>query len=300
MDAVSSGAHSLRSNVIRGAAFMALSSLCLALDAGLIRMTSRTVHPFQIAFFRSLFSLVFMLPWLIPAGRTWVVTSRLPMHLLRAVLKLVSLCSLFFAIKYLPLADVTAITFTAPFFVAFGAGIILGERLRPAAWGAICVGFLGVLVVLRPGAGVLDPMILVALLSAACSASIIIVLKLLTPTEPPVRLVGLNLLLSVGLALLVSVPVWIWPDPTTLALLAAQGALGLVSQSAIVKAMGLADASSVMPLEFIRLPFVIAIAWMAFGEAAELATVVGGAVIFASSFWLVRVSSGGAPVLADP
>lgn len=288
-----------RANNLRGAGFMVLSTTCLALDAGLIRVTSRTVHTFEIAFFRSLFSFCFMAPWLLRAGSTALATSRLPLHLVRAVLKLVSLCTLFYAISVLPLSDVTAISFTAPFFVAIGARFFLGESLHLPAWLAVVTGFAGVLIVLRPGTGVFEPVVLLAVLSAACSAGIIIVVKFLNTTEPPVRLVGLNLALSVVLALVASIPVWSFPDPRTLGLLAGQGVLGLISQASIVRAMGLADASSVMPLEFVRLPLVVVIAWVAFDEGVEVWTVLGGIIIFAASFGLVRVTMARRPALIE-
>ena len=278
-------------DVARGASFMLVSTVCLALDAALIRLTSEALHPFEIAFFRNVFSLLLVLPWILRAGSEAWRTQVLGLHLLRAALKLVALCALFYAISIMPLAEVTAIAFTAPLFVALGGGLLLGERLRLPAWAAVALGFVGVLIVLRPGSAIFDAMILTAVVAALGQASIILLLKILTRTEPTVRVVGLNLVLSVLLGALIAIPVWAWPSPFILLLLIAQGALGALGQTCTARAMALADASVIMPVEFMRLPLVVLIAWLAFDEPSQVWTWVGGAVIFAATFWLVRSST---------
>jgi drug/metabolite transporter (DMT)-like permease len=284
-----------RQDVLRAALFMLAATTCVAVDAGLIRLTSQALHPFEIAFFRNLFSLALILPWLWRAGPSALRTRRLGLHLLRAALKLVAICALFFAISVLPLADVTAIAFTAPLFVTLGAWLFMSERLPASGWLAIFVGFAGVLIVLRPGAAVFDPFMLVALLAAVGQASIMLLLKLLAGKEPTITLVGLNLVLSVPLALAIAIPFWAWPSPFMLGLLLAQGALGALGQTAVTRAMALADASTIMPIEFVRLPLVVLIGWLAFGEPSDLFTWLGGAVIFASTLYLVRRSHAARP-----
>jgi drug/metabolite transporter (DMT)-like permease len=288
------------SGTLRGAGFMLVSTASIAIDAALIRVTSAELHPFEIAFFRNLFSLVLVLPWLLRAGPEAWRTQAFGLHLLRAALKLAALCSLFYAISLMPLAEVTAIAFTAPLFVALGGGLLLGERLRAVAWAAILVGFGGVLIVLRPGSALFDPVILAAIAAALGQAGIILVLKFLTRTEPTVRLVGLNLALSVLLGSLIAIPVWTWPSPFVLLLLAAQGALGALGQTCTARALSLADASVIMPVEFMRLPLVVLIAWLAFDEPGQIWTWVGGAVIFGATFVLVRSSRAGTDATAAP
>ena len=267
---------------------MSLVAFAMASDTALIRITAAELHPFEIAFFRNLFSLVLVMPWLWRMGTRSLRTHRFALHLLRAVLKLMTITAFFFAVKLMPLAEVTAINFTTPVFVALGATLVLGEVLRPPRGLAILLGFAGVLIVLRPGTAVFQPVMLLALGAALGQATIALLLKFLSRSEPAHRLVGLNLILTVPLAFLIALPVWTWPGAWLLLVLLVQGALGAIAQTAVTRAMALADASVLMPFEFIRLPLVVLIAWLGFGETADPFVWLGAAVIFGSSFYLTR------------
>lgn len=267
---------------------MSVVAFAMASDTALIRITAAELHPFEIAFFRNLFSLLLIVPWLWRMGPESLRTDRLALHLLRAALKLVTITAFFFAVKLMPLAEVTAIIFTTPLFVALGAALVLGEVLRLQRGLAILIGFVGVLIVLRPGSAVFDPIMLLALAAAVGQAAIALLLKFLARSEPTHRLVGLNLILTVPLALLMALPFWTWPSAWMLLVLLLQGALGALAQTAVTRAMALADASVLMPFEFIRLPLVVLIAWLAFGEASDFPVWLGAAVIFGSTFYLTR------------
>jgi drug/metabolite transporter (DMT)-like permease len=277
-----------RPDVARGSLLMVLAAACVAADAAVVRVVSAELHPLQIGFFRALFSLLAMAPWLWRAGLAGLRSARLPLHALRAALKLGALVAYFYALSVMPLAAVTAIGFATPLFAALGAVLVLGETMRARRGLAILVGFAGVLIVLRPGGAVLDPGALFALAAALGLAASALMVKFLAHREPPTAIVGLNLLLTVPLALLVSLPVWVTPDLRLLGWLVLQGLLGACSRIAFTRAMALADASVLMPIEFVRLPLVVLIAYLAFGELADLWTWLGGAVIFGSTVFLAR------------
>jgi drug/metabolite transporter (DMT)-like permease len=272
----------------RASLLMLVVAACNATDTAIIRIVAEDLHPLEIGFFRNLFSLLLILPWLYRAGPGVLRTSHLSVHVARAVIKLAALVSLFYAITIMPLADVTAIAFTTPLFVAIGAVLFLGETMRFRRWGAILVGFLGVLVVLRPGTAVFDPRMLAAVASAIGLAAIALLLKLLAGREPLATIVGLNLVITVPLALLLTLPVWITPGVDLLGLMVLQGALGALGQFSAARAMALADASFLMPIEFVRLPLVVILAYVAFGELADLWTWAGAALIFVATFYLAR------------
>jgi drug/metabolite transporter (DMT)-like permease len=164
--------------------------------------------------------------------------------------------------------------------------------MRFRRWSAILVGFLGVLVVLRPGTAMFDPRMLAAVASAIGLAAIALLLKFLAGREPLVTIVGLNLVITVPLALLLTLPVWITPGVDLLGLMMLQGALGALGQFSAARAMALADASFLMPIEFVRLPLVVILAYVAFGELADLWTWAGAALIFVSTFYLARRGAG--------
>jgi drug/metabolite transporter (DMT)-like permease len=276
------------SGTARASLLMLVVAACNASDTAIIRVVAQDLHPLEIGFFRNLFSLVLILPWLYRTGPGVFRTSRLGIHLARAVIKLAALVMLFYAITFMPLADVTAIAFTTPMFVALGAVLFLGETMPVRRWGAILVGFLGVLVVLRPGTAVFDPRMLTAVASAIGLAAIALLLKFLAGREPPATIVGLNLVITVPLALLLALPIWVTPSLHLLGWMALQGALGALAQLSVTRAMALADASFLMPIEFVRLPLVVVLAYVAFGELADLWTWAGAALIFVATFYLAR------------
>lgn len=287
------------SPIWRGASLMLVVVTCNALDTVIVRLVAQEVHPTGIAFFRNLFSLLFMLPWLLVQGRAVLVTARMPLHVGRAALKLGALACLYFALARLPLAEVTAIAFSTPLFATVGAVLLLGERLRAARWLITAVGFLGILVVLRPGAGSIELATLAAVVSAAALAGVALSVKSLARTDPPDTIVLLNLLLSAPLGLMMALPFWQTPGPAMLGWLALQGALGALAQAGVTRAMRLADASTLMPLEYLRLPLVALIAWLLFGELADGWTWAGAILIIATTFLGVRLDSARRSGVAD-
>ncbi|HET6468570.1 MAG TPA: DMT family transporter [Geminicoccaceae bacterium] len=274
--------------VWRGALFMLAATSCAAVDTVIVRLVVQGLDPILIAFFRNLFSLVFMLPWIVAQRRAAIATRRLPMHAFRALLKLLALSCFYWAVARLPLAEVTAITFSTPLFVALGAVLLLGERLPRARALAMLAGFLGVLIVLRPGGPGFGPGTIAALLAALGLAGVALSVKSLSRTDPPDTIVVLNLLLSAPLGLLLALPVWRTPGLALLGWLVVQGVLGAVAQLAVTRAMRLADASTIVPIDFLRLPIVGLLAFLAFGEVADLWTWLGGAVIVAATIQGIR------------
>ena len=136
--------------------------------------------------------------------------------------------SWFYGITYVPLATATAVNFTAPLFATMAAALILHEEVGLRRWAAVVIGFVGVLVIMRPGRESLDPMLLVILLSAASWAMNNITVKYLVRTEHPNTVVALFSVYLVPLALVPALFVWEWPDLRTLTALAGLGVLGLV------------------------------------------------------------------------
>lgn len=267
---------------------MLLVAALTAIDTAIVRVLTSELHPFTIVFYRSLFGLIAVSPWIWRHRSTITRTANFRLHLGRALLKLLALVAFFQAIAGAPLASVTAIAFTTPLFVAMGAVLLLGERLPAVRIAAIALGFVGVLVIVRPGAGFADPALLFAVAGAMGIAAIALMLKFLTGRDSPSTIVGLNLLLSVPLALVLALPVLTVPTWPMLGLLAFQGAAGALSMTSVTRAMALADASFLSPIEFVRLPLVALIAYWAFGEIADAWTWLGGAVIFGAVVLLTR------------
>src|SRR5438270_11570776 len=154
----------------RAALWMLLSGLCAVMMNVLIRLAAQRMHPFEVTFFRCLFGLLVMAPFIIRAGPALLHNQKIGFFTLRAAVGLVSMLTWFYGITLVPLATATAVNFTAPLFATIGAALILREDVRLRRWSAVAVGFIGVLVILRPGRETIDINLLLILLSAASSA----------------------------------------------------------------------------------------------------------------------------------
>lgn len=270
-------------------AMMVCAALLAGLDAVIVRTLAGAVHPLIIGFFRALFGLLAVLPWILTRVDLRASPYR-GLHVLRAGLKLASLVAIFVAYAHAPLADATALNFTMPIFLTLGAWLVLGERIAPPRLVAVAAGFLGILVIIRPGAAAFDPWLLFALAGAILTAIIQLMLRGMAQRDSTPRLIAWNLLAMVPLAALAAAPVWVTPHPQQLALLALQGVLGAANMTLITRAFALADASVLAPLDFLRLPIVAVMAFVFFGEIVPTVTWIGSAIIMAG---VIFAASGG-------
>lgn len=261
---------------------------CTALDAAVIRIVGQTIHPFEIGFFRVLFALLLVSPWLIQRGLADLRSDFLLVHAGRAILKLLAQIAYFYAVLVMPLADVAAIGFAKPLFVSIGAVLFLGEVMRLRRWVAIAIGFLGVVVILRPGSTLFDPWIMSAVFAAIGLAGVNLLMKYLAEREATNRILAWNLMISVPVALVLALPFWTTPALPILGLLLLQGGLGALAQFSAARAMRLADVSVLTAIEFVRLPLVALIAYVLFGEISGFWTWMGAAIIIGSTLYLVR------------
>lgn len=273
---------------LRGAVLMISSGAMFAVMMVLVRHVSATVHPFEAAFFRNLFGLVFMLPWLFRRGLGALATQRLGMHLMRALCGLSAMLCLFTALSLLPLAETTALTFAAPLFATAGAALIFKEQVRLRRWSAMTVGFLGVLIILRPGAEVVSPTALVALGAACFMACAILCVKSLSATERPEAIVCYFGLLVTPASLIPALLVWTTPTAETWLWFLLIGSTATAGQVLMARAFAAAETSAVMPFDFARLVFVSILAAVLFGEMPDAWTYVGAAVILGSSVYITQ------------
>lgn len=266
---------------------MSLAAMLNAGDTVLVRVLTENIHPFVIVFFRSLFGLLFISPWLIK-NRSILASNYSILHLVRAGLKLMTLVAFFIAISSAALVDVTTISFAAPIFVTIGAWTFLGERVTAQCIVAVACGFVGVLVILQPGREAVSAALLFALGGAVLAAVIQLMLKRMSARDSTETLVAWNLILTVPLA---AIPLyWFWTEPSwsELGLLALQGVIGALNMAIVTRAISLADASYIAPLDFLRLPMIGILAFMFFGETLTVGTLIGAVVIFASTLILTR------------
>jgi drug/metabolite transporter (DMT)-like permease len=192
------------------------------------------------------------------------------------------------AIALAPLAVVTAVEFTTPMWVAALAALILGERIGAHRWVAIASGLAGILLIVRPGAGAMGPATLVPLGAALGFAGSTLCVKALLRSDRASSVVFHMCLIQLPLGLVPSLFVWVWPAARDVPALAAMGVTALTAHFCLARALSLADASFVLPLDFLRLPLIAAAGLALYGEPIDAWTILGAALIVGGNYWSVR------------
>jgi drug/metabolite transporter (DMT)-like permease len=191
----------------------------------------------------------------------------------------------------MPVAEATSLSFTAPIFASIGAMIFLGERAGLRRWTAIVMGFVGTLIILRPGLAEIPPAALLLLFGSAAVAGSVIMVKILSRTERSSAIVTYMGLYMVPMLLIPTVFVWQTPAWPLYPWLIAMGGVGTLAQWAMTQAYAAADATAVLPFDYLRLPFVAVAGFFVFGERLDVWTWTGAAVIAASSIYIAHRES---------
>lgn len=273
---------------MRVAVWMTISGAAFAGMGALIKFAAHDLHPFEVAFFRCLFGLAWMAPWILRRGPRVLRTRRLPLYTVRATVGLVGMLSGFYALRFIALADATALSFTAPLFATVGAALVLGETVRRRRWTATGLGFVGVLIILRPGATVVEPAALWTLVGALTTAINMLIVKRLTATEPSEAVVTWMVVMMTPMTLVAALPFWLTPTPGQLAVLAALGLCGTIGHLAVTRGFAAGEASLVSSFDYLRMPFAAAFGWLAFGEIPTGWTFGGAAVIAGSATYIAH------------
>jgi drug/metabolite transporter (DMT)-like permease len=247
-----------------------------------IKLASSEVSSELVVFFRNLFGLVFLLPWLVRRGLGGLATRQLGWHLTRGLAGLAAMYCFFYALAHIPLAEAVLMMLTSPLFLPLLAFAWLGERVTWTVGGAVALGFVGVMLILRPGFGELSAVVLVALAGGAFAALAKTGIRRLTRTEPIARVVFYFALIATVVS---AVPLaWAWtpPSPAAWGLLAAVGLLATVGQVFMTAAYGLAPAAQVGPFTYTSVLFATAYGWLFWDEAITVLTAVGAVLVVAT------------------
>ncbi|MEX2644408.1 MAG: DMT family transporter [Acetobacterales bacterium] len=273
---------------VQAALAMTVATLCASVVNGFMRSWSQEFHPFQVAFFRLLFGLVFVMPMLLHAGRTALRTQRHGLLLLRGCLTAALTAGWVVSLQFLPVDKATALNFTVPIWATIGAALFLHETVGPRRWAAVAVGALGSLVILRPGLTDYEPASIVPLLVAGLMAAVMLIVRSLGRTESPVTIMIYMYLYAPPFLLLPAL--WVWQAPSAGFLLAtlAMAGIGTVGMTMYTLAFGRADASVVAPFDFLRLPFGAMVGLIWFGELMDFWSWIGAGVILVSSAYIAQ------------
>jgi drug/metabolite transporter (DMT)-like permease len=238
-------------------------------------------------FFRSSFAFVPLLPPLLRGGRAALRTRRPLTQAGRAGLGLISMIAFFYCFRLMPLADVFGIAFSAPIFVTALSVPMLGEKVGIRRWSAVVVGFVGVLIMLRPDTGVFASASSIALFATALYALGQIFVRDLTKTETTACIVFYVTLTTTTVSALALPFIWVTPSWRDAPLLAAVGILGGMAQLAFTRAFRLAPAAVVSPFDYTGLLYAGVIGYYIWGDIPTVTFLVGAAIVMASGLYIL-------------
>jgi drug/metabolite transporter (DMT)-like permease len=270
-----------------GAVTLAVGSTAVfATMHALVRHVSGDLHPFEIAFFRSVFGLLTLLPLIFRYGPAAFVSGQPRLQLLRGVVSGMSLMCWFYGLSIVPLAEATALSFTNAIFASLGAVIFLRERMGIRRWSAVVVGLAGALIILRPGEAAVSVGALIVLVAAACWGGGTVIIKRLSRTDSAVTIALWMATMMIVVSIIPASLVWVWPTPGQLLWLVLIGALASIGTLAYTQALKLAEATLIIPTDFTRLVWASAIGFFFFAEVPDAWTWTGGLLIIGSTIYI--------------
>jgi drug/metabolite transporter (DMT)-like permease len=273
---------------LRGIAWMLLTGMLFVGVTVAVRYLGTSMNPVQAAFIRYCFGIVLILPLLSRAGVMSLDRDRLGFHALRGLVHGGGVILWFLAMSRIPISEVTALGFTTPIFVTLGAAVFLSERLKPYRVAAVLIGFIGALLILRPGLRVIDIGALAQLGAAPLFACSYLMAKSATRREASSMIV---VLLSVFCTLTLALPallVWRTPTLEELLLLGLTALLATSGHYCMTRALEAAEVSAVQPFTFLQLVWATILGLILFDETPDVWIWIGGAVIVGSATWMAQ------------
>jgi drug/metabolite transporter (DMT)-like permease len=275
----------------RAALWMAgwLALMLIVAVAG--RETTRELNVFQIMELRSILGFFMLYPLVhINGGFAAMRTSRPLQHIGRSLIHYAAQLGWFFALTLIPLGQVVSIEFTMPIWTAILAASFLGERMTAAKILAIVLGVLGVIIIVRPATGDINPGQLIALGAAVGFGISVAMMKSLTRTETTLSIIFWMLVIQSAAGFFPSLYVWRWPSAYAFGWIAVIAFCGTFSHYCMARAMLHADATVVLPMDFLRVPLTATAGWLIYSERLDIFTLLGAALILTGNLFNLKAS----------
>jgi drug/metabolite transporter (DMT)-like permease len=275
---------------LRGAFWMLASAVGFTAMTTLIKFLGDDYPAALQTFYRQLAGVIVLLPLIARDWRGAFRTTRPGIIIFRSSAGVLALILGFYAYQKLPLADANALSFTRTLWLVPLAAFVLREPIGPLRIGAALVGFLGVLIMLRPGAGGVEAWLgwpqAAALASSLLFALTITGMKVMTRDHSPFVLLVYAAVLGLVFAIPPALFVWRWPTLPDLGLLTAMGVIGTLTQGAYIKGMQSGEAAVMAPIDYTRLVFAVGAGFLLFHEIPKPATVLGAVIVVASTLFI--------------
>jgi drug/metabolite transporter (DMT)-like permease len=248
------------------------------------REAMREMNVFQLMEVRSVLGFFMLYPLIrINGGFSIVKTARVHQHIARNLIHYGAQLGWFFALTLIPIGQAVAIEFTMPIWTAILAATFLGERMTVWKIAAIVLGIVGVIIIVRPAAGEINPGQLIALAAAVGFGISIAMVKSLTRTEQTLAIIFWMLVVQSAAGFFPSLYVWTWPPTYVWGWAVVIAFCGTFSHYCMARAMLHADATVVIPMDFLRVPLTATAGWLIYSERLDLFTVFGAALILSGN-----------------
>ena len=273
---------------LKGAVCLMVAAFFFAFMVALIKLLGQNHHITQILLIRQIVMTIIVAPAIWQNFPGALKTHNLPLQLLRIVLALIAMLLGFSAVIHLKLADATALSFAKSFFVTIFAIIILKEAAGIRRWAAVIVGFIGVLVMLRPGTDAYSIYGLYSLIGTACAGMVMVIIRLMSRTDSPTTILTWQ---ALGIAVAMIIPgifYWQSPSPFEWMLFATMGVVSYIAQMLNIYAYKFGEASLLASFDYVRLLYATIFGYLMFSNLPGQQTWIGAAIIIAASIYTIQ------------
>jgi drug/metabolite transporter (DMT)-like permease len=272
---------------------MVASALLFALMSVAVKVASLSLPNVVVVFFRSAAGFVTLLPFILGVD---LRTRHLREHLIRSLAGIASMYCFFHTLAYMRLADAVLLNYSLPLFMPFVESAWLGEEFPRKLWTPILVGFVGLIVILRPGQGLVEPVALVGIASALFAAVAQVGVRRLTRTEPVPRIVFYFAITATALSAIPAAGSWRTPHGSLWLVVIAMGATATVAQLAMTRAYAHAPAAQVGPFIYSAVVFAAGLDWLFWRTLPDAFTVAGGLLVAGAGILSLRLNPAKAAV----
>ena len=255
------------------------------------RELSVQLSTFQILFFRSVIGFLVVCFFLGCSNWRQIFSKQLRVHVLRNISHFGGQFGWFYGIAFIPLAEVFALEFTVPVWTAVLATMLLREQITRTRVAAIILGVLGVFLILRPGLAVISPASIAVLGSAICYALSHTLTRRLALVDTPLTILFYMTVIQLPLGFMTSVFDWTTPSLAMLPWIMVVGVAALSGHYCMARALAIADAIVVVPMDFLRLPLIAAVGFLFYGESLDWFVLAGGVVMFTGNFLNIQAET---------
>lgn len=273
----------IKSKVLEAVFWGNLSCIASAIMVSIVRYVSQELNIIEILFFRNLFAFLIFLPIVIHFGLAKFKTNMLGMHFLRSITGITAMVAYFYSISKMNLSVVTAISFSAPLFMAVMSYFFLKDRFGAHRTISLIIGFIGALIVIRPGLEGYDEYSIYVLFAAVFWALSGIIIKHLSKTDSPLAITFYMTVFMTLFSLPFTIYFWETPSYENLFWIFLIAVSSNILQFSLAKSLSLVDMSVILPVDFTRLIYTAIAAYIAFGETMDIPAFIGSVIIVSAA-----------------